>query len=129
MIRGIGIDTVTISEIERYLSEAALSNAFIRCTFTAHEITAAERYPNKAEYYAARFATKEAVFKAVGHLTKEKTFDFRIVETLHAPDGSPYVSTKGTLSTILKAADVDKLHLSITTEGDYATAFVVAEKQ
>lgn len=129
MIRGIGVDTVAISEIKLYLSETALSNAFIRRTFTAHEITAAECYPNKAEYYAARFAVKEAVFKAVAHLTEEKTFDFRIVETLHAPDGSPYVSTKGTLSTILKAADVDKLHLSITTEGDYATAFVVAEKQ
>lgn len=128
MIRGIGVDTVDISEVRRYLADTLLSEPFIRYTFTAAEISAAGHCTDKAEYYAARFAVKETVFKAIAHLTKEKYFDFRIVETLNFPDGSPYVNTAEPLATILKAANVDLLHLSITTEGKYATAFVIAEK-
>ena len=79
-----------------------------------------------AAFYAARFAVKEAVFKAVAPLT-EKGFDLRIVESVHHPDGSPAVRVTEKLAPYLKEADIGTLHLSITTEGDYAAAMVVAE--
>lgn len=127
MIRGIGVDTVSIREVARYLEDEKLSTPFVSRTFTEAEISAADGRPNLAEYYAARFAVKEAVFKAIGHLTEEKVFDFRMVETMNTPDGCPYVNVTEKLAPILKAAEVDLLHLSITTEDDYATAFVIAE--
>ena len=79
-----------------------------------------------AAFYAARFAVKEAVFKAVAPLT-EKGFDLRIVESIHRPDGSPAVRVTEKLAPYLKEADIGTLYLSITTEGDYAAAMVVAE--
>ena len=129
MIRGIGVDTAGCEDFERYLSPERADDPFLRRTFTERERAAAAQRPRPAEYYAGRFAAKEAVFKALGHLLPEKTFDFRVVETLTGADGSPYVNVTGKLEPVLKAADVDRLHISITTEGGRATAFAVAEKR
>lgn len=101
--------------------------AFFKHTFTPDERNDAHSITNPAEFFATRFAAKEAVFKAIAHLIPTKTFDFRIVETRNLPDGCPYITTES-LRPILKAADVRTLHISITTEGDCATAFVIAEK-
>lgn len=128
MIRGIGVDTAGYEDFERYLSAGKADDPFLRRTFTERERAAAAERPRPAEYYAGRFAAKEAVFKALGHLTPEKAFDFRIVETLTDVDGRPYINVTEKLEPILQAADVDRLHISITTEGECATAFVVAEK-
>lgn len=95
--------------------------------FTAREVTASCAVDNRDEYLAARFAAKEAVFKAVAPLLQNQQFDLRIVETLNREDGSPYVNVTGKLETILEQANVQKLHISITTEGEYAAAFVIAE--
>ena len=54
-------------------------------------------------------------------------FDFRIVESLHRPDGSPYINITDCLRPYLEEAGVMTLHLSISTEGDFAQAIVVAE--
>lgn len=128
MIRGIGVDTAGYADFERYLSAGWADDPFLLRTFSEKERAAAAARPRPAEYYAGRFAAKEAAFKALGHLIPEKSFDFRIVETLTDVDGRPYIHVTGALEPVLKAADVDRLHISITTEGGYATAFVIAEK-
>lgn len=128
MIRGIGVDTVRISEIAHFLENETISQSYLKHTFTDQERKAGSLRTDTAEYFATRFAAKEAVFKALGHLTAAKVFDFRLVETLNAPDGSPYVHITDHLRQILLEAEVDRLHISITTEADFATAFVIAEK-
>ena len=70
---------------------------------------------------------KEAVFKAVAPHT-ETGFDLRLVESLHRENGSPYVNTNNELLPYLEEANIRSLHLSVTTEGDYALAFVLAEQ-
>jgi len=126
MIRGIGIDMVCISEMERLLSLETSKGAFERRTFTKAEQEAASERHNKTEYYATRFASKEAVTKAIAPLCKNTGYDLRIVETLNREDGSPYINITEPLLSILGDIQVDTLHVSITTEGDYATAFVIA---
>lgn len=125
MLRGIGVDMVSVSEIAA-LTQRLSAGALARL-FTAGELAAAQAAPRPHEYLAARFAAKEAVFKAMAHLLPEKQFDLRIVETLHRADGSPYIRTDGPLCPVLEQAGVHRLLLSVTTEGDLATAFVVAE--
>ena len=125
MVKGVGIDLVEISRI-RDLMEKHTGEAFVRRTFTDAEREEAAQRHDPAAYYAARFAAKEAVFKAVGPLTPSKAFDLRIVETLNREDGSPYVHVTPKLAPILADAGVAALHISITDEGDYAAAFVVA---
>ena len=129
MIKGIGVDSVYIPDIKHYLGDERLSDAFVRRTFTDAERAAAEERANKAEFFAGRFAAKEAAFKAVAPLTKAESFDLRIVETLNAEDGHPYVNVTKKLAEILAEADVDTLHVSITGEHEYATAFVIAERR
>ena len=129
MIRGIGVDMTEIEEIRRFLAAETISGPYVRQTFTKAEQEAAAGLKDPAEYLAARFAAKEAVFKALAPLLPEKTFDLRMVETLNRKDGSPCVNTDGPLSGILRRADVDTLHISITTKGLYAAAFVIAERE
>ena len=71
MIRGIGIDTATVSEING-ITESIRMGALKRL-FTAEELSASCNAYNSAEYLASRFAAKEAVFKAVAHLLKKNT--------------------------------------------------------
>lgn len=125
MIRGIGIDTVTISEMARMMEN--MSDGVLVRMFTDEELAVARLSSDSAEYLATRFAAKEAVFKAVAHLLEEKHFDLRMVETLNHDDGSPYVNTDGPMRAILEQAGVNHLLISITTEGNLATAFVIAE--
>jgi holo-[acyl-carrier protein] synthase len=125
MIKGIGIDMTDVKEVERLMNQ--LANSFVQKTFTEKEVEISKSSPNPAEYLATRFAVKEAVFKAVAHLTKTKSFDFRIVETLNEDDGNPYINISSALQEILNDAGVNSLLVSITTEGDYATAFVLAQ--
>lgn len=128
MIKGIGIDTVDITEIQRFIEQ--FGDVFLNRTFTEEEVRQAKQKGKQAaEYLAARFAVKEAVFKAVAPSTESKKFDFRIVETRNHEDGSPYVHINDDLQAVLDEAGVDILHLSITTETQYASAFVIAETQ
>ncbi len=125
MIRGIGVDTVSSVEMNELLGR--ITNGAVKRMFTAEELTASHGAKDSAEYLATRFAVKEAVFKAVAPLLEEKFFDLRMVETLNCEDGSPYVNTNNELGKVLKRAGIDRLFVSITTEGALATAFVIAE--
>ena len=126
MVKGIGVDLCSISRIQKILDREGPEGAFFRRAFSAAEREAASHRHDLAAYYAARFAVKEAVFKAVAPLT-EKGFDLRIVESVHRPDGSPIVCMTDALRPFLEEAGIGTLHLSVSTEGDYAAAFVVAE--
>jgi len=125
MIRGVGIDTVHVCKVARYME--LFGPAFIEQTFTESEVSISQLSSEPAEYLSTRFAVKEAVFKAIAHFTKKKGFDFRIVEALNAPDGYPFVRINEKLQTLLDEASIDALHVSLTTEGDYVTAIVIAE--
>ena len=126
MIKGIGVDTVDINRIRR-MTEEDPEPAFLRRAFTERERAQAPEGRLRADYFAARFAVKEAVFKAVAPSHPEKTFDLRLVESLHREDGSPYVVMEGPLREDYEAAGVSEIYISVTTEGHYATAFAVAE--
>lgn len=125
MVRGIGVDMTEIKEVRR-LAEVT-GGAFIERTFTEKERKGSLQASDRWEYLAARYAAKEAVFKALAHLTKEKIFDFREIEIQNYEDGAPYVVLTSMLQTVLTEAGVGKLYISLTHEKEYACAFVVAE--
>lgn len=125
MIYGIGIDLVDVGQISGLLKR--MKSGPIAKMFTENELIHAERAVDKAEYLAGRFAAKEAVFKAIARLTKEKSFDFRLVETLNRGDGSPYINISAPLDSLLEKAGISELLISITIEGGLAAAFVIAQ--
>ena len=123
-ISGAGVDLVSLSEIEEL--DRRTHGAFVERTFSDMEKAEAEQSPDRYSFLAGRFAVKEAVFKAVAHLTPEKSFDFRIVETKRNADGSPEIVLNGPLADVLKSAAVTKLLVSITNHGGLALAQVIA---
>ena len=64
MIVGTGVDITETARIEQALERHG--DRFSRRIFTPLEIEYCERFKNKAERYAARFAAKEAAMKALG---------------------------------------------------------------
>lgn len=126
MVKGIGIDLCSISRIRKILDREGPEGPFFLRTFTEAERCEAERIRNKAPFYAARFAAKEAAYKAIAPLTA-KGFDLRIVESLHREDGSPHISLSDALLPVLSEAGIEKIFLSVTTEGDFAQAMVLVE--
>jgi phosphopantetheine--protein transferase-like protein len=125
MVHGVGIDAVSIAETRRLMT--VLDSVFERHTFTAAELAQSQTATDQAEYLAGRFAVKEAVFKAVAHLTPDGSFDPRVVTCLDGEDGRPTVVVSGELRTVLDAAAVSRLLVSITHEGDLAIAMVLAQ--
>ena len=127
MINSIGVDIVQISGMRRLIMQS--DGVFVRHTFTEEEMRQSETSEDPAEYFSARLASKEAVFKAIAHYTSEKTFDPRIIETLTENDGSPLVTINEELGKLMDEAGIAKLHVSLSHDGDYVIAFVIAEKQ
>ena len=125
MIRGIGVDTVSIPELDAMLKR--LTDGAIKRIFSTEELAASRNVRDASEYLATRFAAKEAVYKAVAPLLEGEPFDMRMVETRNRADGSPYVNSNDGLDDVLKRAGISHLLISITTEGNLATAFVIAE--
>lgn len=126
MVLGVGVDMVDINEVKRFME---IDDAFERHTFTEAEQKLAEKAADKAQYFAGLFAVKEAVFKALGHRTKEKLFDFRCVETLHHKDGAPYVQPTEELQKYMNESGVKDIQVSITNEDHFAVAFAVAQNE
>ena len=129
MVKGIGIDLVSLPEFRRICDDwgasgragVDIANAFVRRTFTAGELAQAAGRHDPCE-----FPCKEAVFKAVAPLTSEG-FDLRLVETLDALTGQPQVSLAGALAPVLSEAGVTSVLVSITNEEQYVLAQALAQ--
>jgi len=63
MIKGIGTDII---EVERVASSIQKESGFRELVFSAEEIKYCEAKTHNYEHYAARFAAKEALGKALG---------------------------------------------------------------
>lgn len=132
MIKGVGIDAVSISETTRLMNAStpsgshSLDSAFARRVFTGAERAEAAQRTRKDEFLAGRFAAKEAIYKALSPLLKDG-FDLRAIEVLSRPDGSPHFNNNIDLAPILQSAGIESIHISITNEADLAICFAVAE--
>lgn len=63
-MKGIGTDIIEISRIERSIAQH--KKHFLNRIFTPKEQAYCQRYRQSAPHFAARFAAKEAVVKALG---------------------------------------------------------------
>ena len=115
MIIGIGVDVVDVPRFGRQLERTP--------GLRARLFVPAERELNLRSL-AARFAAKEAVAKALGAPAGMNWQDCQV--DLDA-SGVPSVSVRGTVAAAADAKGVRTWHLSLSHDGDVATAMVVAE--
>ncbi len=92
MIVGTGVDIAETSRIEQSLAKHG--ERFARRVFTPNEIAYCEKSKNRAERYAARFAAKEAAFKALGTGWRDGV-RWLDVEITHRPSGKPELLLTG----------------------------------
>ena len=122
MIIGIGTDIIEIERVARAVEREHFKNK----VFTKTEQDYCESHGRQAAAsYAARFAAKEAFFKAIG--TGIVT-DLTNVEVVNDESGQPQIFLNGKAEEIAKNLQVEKIFLSLSHSQKFATAFCVVEK-
>ena len=122
MIIGIGTD---IAEVDR-IAKSNGKTGFREKVFSAGEIAYRETKVNKAESYAARFAAKEAFFKALGTGWRGG-MAFNEVEVCNDELGKPTLNILGKTAEIIKENNIKIIHVSLSHIKDVAMATVVLE--
>jgi holo-[acyl-carrier protein] synthase len=115
MIIGIGADII---EVQRIKNLAEKSPRFLKRVFTSREIQYCHSKKNRFQHLAARFAAKEAVFKALGRKIR-----WTEVGVVNLSSGKPTLEFNTQESLPFDSAQVSLSHLE-----HYALAFVILEK-
>lgn len=122
MIVGIGCDIIEIERIAR----AIKGESFIRRVFTAEEAAYCQRRGQQAAAsFAARFAAKEAVLKALGTGLREGSLQEIAVDNDGL--GKPLVQLSGHFAMLAKQLGVKNIQISLSHSRDFATAYVIME--
>lgn len=124
MTLGIGIDIIEVPRIAAQLSK---DERFKHRLFTDEEITYCEAKRLKAQNYAARFAAKEALLKALGTGLRGR-MKWTDIEVVNDDTGRPEIRVSGGVKRIVEKAGVSNIHVSVSHVKDVAVAVVVAEK-
>lgn len=125
MIVGIGTDIVEVKRIERLLSK---QERFKERIFTRGEIEYCEPKKYNVQNYAARFAVKEALLKAIGTGWREGV-TFKEIEVVNNEKGKPELVLSGTVKKITEEMGVTNMQVSISHIKDLAIAVVILESQ
>ena len=122
MIVGVGCDIIEIERIAR----AIKSESFIRRDFTAAEAAYFQRRGQQAAAsFAARFAAKEAVLKALGTGLREGSLQEIAVD--NDVLGKPLVQLSGHFAMLAKQLGVKNIQISLSHSRELATAYVIME--
>ena len=84
-ILGIGIDLISNKRIYRLLK----NKNFIKRTFGTNELKISKKNKNKTNFFAKRFAAKEALAKSIGTGFRNN-LNFKDIEILNDKIGKPY---------------------------------------
>jgi holo-[acyl-carrier protein] synthase len=114
----VGIDIVQISKVEGLISGYGDRLAEV---YTEKEIAYCRGKKDAGAHFAVRFATKEAVLKALG-LGLGKGIEWTDVETLSTNSGRPRVCLHGRLEEIARRRHIDEIKVSLSHCEDYAVA-------
>ena len=113
MIDGIGIDVV---DIDRFKASLERAPGLAQKLFTEAEQT------KPVASLAARFAAKEALYKA---LSPNHGLHWHDAEIINQPNGKPEFLFRGEIADLVDGANV---HLSLSHDAGIASAMVVVER-
>jgi len=125
MIFGIGTDIIEVSRMQKALEG---NDALKKKLFTKAE----QSYSEKGKVivwqrYAARFAAKEAFFKALGTGFRYG-MAFHEIEVKNDELGKPFIEPHGKVKDYLEKEKVKFIHLTISHVKEMASAMVLLEK-
>ena len=124
MVIGVGCDLTSIARVERSLAQ--LGARFAERILAPAELALFASSPQPAAYLAKRFASKEAVAKALGTGIGAAA-SFRDISISSSARGQPQVELSGSARATAAAMGVRSIKISISDEADMALAFVILE--
>ena len=126
-ILGIGVDIINNKRIQSIIR----NKRFIHKTFGKNEVRFSKKIKRKTNYFAKRFAAKEAFAKSLGTGFRNN-LNFKDIEVLNDKKGKPYYfKTKKINNIVNKRFKVKNynLFLSISDEKNYSIAFTILQTQ
>jgi holo-[acyl-carrier protein] synthase len=124
LIIGLGVDITEVPRIQAAIE--GRGQRFLDRVFTPDEIAYCERFKNKFERYAGRFAAKEAAMKALGTGWR-RGIRWVDLEVVREQSGRPSISLAGEAAKIAAQLGVKRISLSITHTQSEALAQVIFE--
>ena len=122
MILGLGTD---LTEVHR-IAKGVENPAFLAKVFSPREVSYCQSRANSAESFAARFAAKEAFFKALGTGWRGG-MAFHEVEVVNDELGCPSLNLLGHTAEYVKDRGIKKIHVSLSHVKETAVATVILE--
>ena len=123
MIFGIGTDLIEVARIAEKMEK---KTGFKELVFSADEIIYCEAITFKYEHYAARFAAKEAFFKAMGTGWRDGTA-FNEIEITNNESGKPELSFFGKTADAIDKMKLGKISVSLSHLKTMASAVIIIE--
>ena len=123
MVIGIGIDIIEIDRIKESIEK--YGEKFLNKIYTPIEIDYCNQKVNKFQHFAARFAAKEAIYKALA-TGWQKDLYWQDIEIENGPTGMPIVRLNGKLKKFL--SDDKELKISISHSNNYVTSVAIIYK-
>ena len=126
-ILGIGVDIVKNKRIQTLIR----NRNFIKRTFGTKELKFSKEKINKTNYFAKRFAAKEAFSKSFGTGIRGD-LSFKDIEILNDKIGRPFFYKSKKIDQIMKKKFKTKkydLLLSLSDEKDHSVAFSILIKK
>ena len=126
-IVGNGVDIVKNQRIEKALK----NKKFLNRIYSKKEISASKKIKNKVNFFAKRFAAKEAFVKAIG-LGFRNHINYKDIFVVNNIYGKPKLIINNKLKLIMKKKfkyNNFKIFLSLSDEKNHSIAFVIIEKK
>lgn len=122
----VGTDLVSVADVRASIER--FGQRYLARVYTASELSdcSSGMSPTAPERLAARFAAKEAVRKALR--IGDAPIDPRTIEVRRHPEGWCDIVLHRNTATLAARAGITDLSLSMSHDGAYASAFVVARK-
>ncbi len=122
MKTAIGIDIVEIKRLAKVSKKWGKN--FLKKVYTEQELRYAKSKKFPYQHLAARFAAKEAIFKALGEV--ETNFvGWKNIEVLNNAYGKPQIVWHGEAEKVRKKRKVKKALVSLSHTENYAVANVL----
>lgn len=125
MVIGTGIDLVSVARFGRFRERRGERG--LRRLFTEGELAYCLGLAAPDRSLAARFAAKEAFFKAMGTGYGRESGEWTEVEILREASGRPGIRLHGRAARFADSRGVRHIHLSLSHTDEMAAAFVVLE--
>jgi holo-[acyl-carrier protein] synthase len=124
MIVGTGVDILEIERLQKIIERQ--KERFLLRVFTPEEQRFCQMHRDPAPHFAARFAAKEAAFKALG-TGWAKGVTWLDVEVQRQQQGPPMLALYGEALKISQALGMKRSYLSLSHSDQWAIAMVILE--